>query len=223
MVTALALAAMLAQAAGPPAPPALSIGSKAPKPEVAAWVRGEAPEFWTPGTVYLVSFWATWSPPSRQALATLSRLGDELRGRGVVVVGVTDEQPEEVRRFAEREEWRGKARFALGADPDGSMRREWLDAARQRGLPTSFVVKEGVVQWIGHPRDAAATLGKVLDGSWDLAAAKTLHEDVLAEDLRQRSREQAMAEAMATKDIGRALASQARSEGSCATSDSAAA
>ena len=204
---ALALAAALAQAASPPAPPALSIGSKAPKPEVSAWVRGEAPEFWKPGTVYVVSFWATWSGPSRQSLAALSKLADDLRPRGVVVLGVTDERPDDVRRFAEREEWRGKARFALGADPDGSTRREWLEAARQRGLPTAFIVKEGVVQWIGHPRDAEATLAKVLDGSWDLAAAKALHEAVAAEDARARERERTVTDAMAAKDIDRALAS----------------
>lgn len=206
MVIALALAAALAQAASPTAPPALSIGSKAPKPEVAAWVRGEAPEFWTPGTVYLVSFWATWSGPSRQSLAMLSKLADDLRPRGVVVLGVTEEAVDDTRRFAERDEWRGKARFTLGADPDGSMRREWLDAARQRGLPTAFVVKEGVVQWIGHPRDAEATLAKVLDGSWDLAAAKALHEAVVAEDARAHERERTVTEAMAAKDIDRALA-----------------
>ena len=203
---AFALAAALAQAAGPPAPPALSIGSKAPVPEVTAWVRGEAPEFWKPGTVYVVAFWASWSGPSRQSLAPLSKLEDDLRARGVVVVGVTDEPPEEVRRFTGREEWRGKARFALGADPDGSMRREWLDAALQRGLPTAFVVKEGVVQWIGHPRDAEATLAKVLDGSWDLAAAKVLHEAIVAEDARARERERMVTEAMAAKDVDRALA-----------------
>lgn len=203
---ALALAAALAQAAGHPAPPALSIGSKAPRPDVAQWVRGEAPEFWKPGSVYVVSFWATWSGPSRQSLAVLSKLGDDLRARGVVVVGVTDEPADDARRFAERDEWRGKARFALGADPDGSMRMEWLEAAQQRGLPTAFIVREGVVQWIGHPRDAEATLVRVLDGTWDLAAAKALHENVVAEDARQRQRERAMAEAMAAKDTDRALA-----------------
>lgn len=202
---ALVLSGALAQAAAPVAPPALSIGTKAPKPDVAAWVRGDAPEFWTPGRVYVIAFWATWSAPSRQSLAGLSKLADDLRARGVAVVGVTDEEPEAVRRFAEREEWRGKARFALGADPDGSMRREWLDAAHQRGLPTAFIVREGVVQWVGHPRDAEPTLAKVLDGTWDVAAAKALFEDTVAEDDRQRARERDTKEALAAGDTARAL------------------
>ncbi len=202
---ALVLSGALAQAAAPVAPPALSVGTKAPRPEVAQWVRGEAPEFWTPGRVYVVAFWATWSPPGRQSLAGLSRLADDLRARGVTVVGVTDEDPEAVRRFVERDEWRGKARFTIGADPDGSMRREWLDAAHQRGLPAAFIVREGVVQWVGHPRDAEATLAKVLDGTWDLAAAKVLFEDAVAEDDRQRARERETRDAMAAGDTGRAL------------------
>ena len=48
-----------------------------------------------------------------------------------------------------------------------------MKPAQQRGIPCSFIVKDGVVQWIGHPMSMDAPLESVVAGNWDVPAAKT--------------------------------------------------
>jgi hypothetical protein len=64
--------------------------------------------------------------------------------------------------------------YSVAADGfEGTMAKNWMQAAERNGIPTSFVVgKDGTVLWIGHP---AVGLDKALDeiiaGKYDLAAA----------------------------------------------------
>src|SRR5262249_23456288 len=46
----------------------------------------------------------------------------------------------------------------------------WLKAAAENGIPTSFVVRDGKIAWIGHPMSLEDPLKKILAGGWDLAA-----------------------------------------------------
>lgn len=52
------------------------------------------------GRVVLVNFWATWCPPCRAELPDLQTIYQEFKSRGLVVLAITDEDPETVRRFA---------------------------------------------------------------------------------------------------------------------------
>jgi thiol-disulfide isomerase/thioredoxin len=49
------------------------------------------------GRVVLVNLWATWCPPCRLELPVLNRLHGNYRERGLVVVTLTDEPPDQVR------------------------------------------------------------------------------------------------------------------------------
>lgn len=51
------------------------------------------------GNVVVVNYWATWCPPCRQEMPALSRLADVYRGRGVVVVTVSDEPQPRLDRY----------------------------------------------------------------------------------------------------------------------------
>ncbi len=51
------------------------------------------------GNVVVVNYWATWCPPCRQEMPALSRLADVYRGRGVVVVTVSDEPKPRLDRY----------------------------------------------------------------------------------------------------------------------------
>lgn len=52
------------------------------------------------GKVVVLNFWATWCAPCRAEMPGFSRLQAEWAGRNVQFVGLADDDPERVRRFA---------------------------------------------------------------------------------------------------------------------------
>jgi thiol-disulfide isomerase/thioredoxin len=52
------------------------------------------------GQVVVVNFWATWCAPCREEMPGFSRLQDRWADRGVRFVGLSDEEPAKVARFA---------------------------------------------------------------------------------------------------------------------------
>ena len=52
------------------------------------------------GHTLVLNFWATWCAPCREEMPALVRLNRRWRERGVAFVGISDEPPEVVARFA---------------------------------------------------------------------------------------------------------------------------
>ena len=152
--------------------PTLFPGATVPFPEVPHWVKGTAPAGFEPGRTYVVEFWATWCGPCRSSMPHISMVQEQYAGRGVTVLGISDEDESTVREFLDKPEWAGKTRYTIGTDPEGVAKAQYMKPARQRGIPCSFIVKDGVIQWIGHPMSMDAPLEAVVAGSWDVAAAK---------------------------------------------------
>ena len=61
--------------------------------------------------------------------------------------------------------------YCLTTDPDASVSIDYMEAAAQNGIPTSFIVgKTGLVEWIGHPMSLDKPLEQVVADKWDRAA-----------------------------------------------------
>lgn len=97
------------------------------------------------GSVVLVNLWATWCPPCREEMPTLSDFYDKYRSRGFILLGVDQgETTNQVNSFIEE--------FALDFPI-------WLDPGSEAGsafktmnLPSSYVIdRDGNVRlmWIG--------------------------------------------------------------------------
>ncbi len=83
------------------------------------------------GKVVLVNFWATWCPPCRQELPDLQEAYSRFGHSGFVVLAITDEEAEKVRRFAEEK----RLNFPILSDPGKAARRALL----VNGIPVSFL------------------------------------------------------------------------------------
>ncbi len=142
----------------------LTVGHRAPALSVEHFVQGEPVTSLQPGKVYVIEFWATWCKPCIAAFPHLSDV-QEKYAEDVVVIGVSDESLDKVTAFMAKPGMNERARYRMSTDPDGSMQRDWMSAARQMGIPCTFIVdREGVIRYIGHPMAMDSALARIVSG-----------------------------------------------------------
>lgn len=169
----------------------LTIGSDAPALNIEHWVQDGSGKFkpvtkFEKGKVYVVEFWATWCGPCIASMPHLAELQAEYADKGVQLISISDEDLETVETFLERpvrgEEGADEKKtyreltstYCLTTDPDQSSSEDYMRAAGQNGIPTSFVVgKDSKIEWIGHPMELDAILKAVVEDSWDREAFAT--------------------------------------------------
>jgi len=172
---------------------ALTIGSEAPALDIEHWVSDGNGKFkpvteFAPGKVYVVEFWATWCGPCIASMPHLAAMQTKYADKGVQIVSISDEDLETVEGFLERpvrgsrnnddgENAKKKTYgeltsvYCLTTDPDQSVSKDYMEAAEQNGIPTSFIVgKTGQVEWIGHPMAIDKPLEEVVADTWDREA-----------------------------------------------------
>lgn len=162
----------------------LLLGDNAPVLTYSKWIKGTPIATLEKDQVYVLEFWATWCGPCIAAMPHLSDLADKYQGKATFISAnvweKTGEKPYEsalpnVIRFVE-----GNAknmRFNVIADNNAQdLFNNWLKAAGVRGIPSTFVLQNGKIVWIGHPMKLEEVLPSILDGSYDLAAARAEYE-----------------------------------------------
>jgi thiol-disulfide isomerase/thioredoxin len=102
--------------------------------------------------VYLIEFWATWCPPCRESIPHLTKIQRAYRGKGLIVVGISDEDAETVTRFVKDKG--DEMDYAVAADPEYKTISNYMGKYGVGGIPTAFLVdRGGRVVWYGHPLD----------------------------------------------------------------------
>jgi thiol-disulfide isomerase/thioredoxin len=171
----------------------LTIGSPAPTIDIEHWFHAKEPiTSFEEGRVYVVEFWATWCGPCIASMPHLAEI-QQRHADDVTVISVSDEDPEKIEKFLDRE--KGDTTFReitsgywLTTDPDRSVSTAYMRAAGQSGIPAAFIVgKTGVIEWIGHPMRMDEPIAKVIAGEWDRVAFAAERDEEMM--VRKRSAE----------------------------------
>lgn len=184
----------------------LNPGDKAPAIDVSHWLKGDAITEFEEGKVYVVEFWATWCGPCKASMPHISELQTKMKDYDVTVLGISDEKLQTVAGFLvqsdkEGKMWWDKIQYTLGTDPDKSVYKDYMNAAGQRGIPTSFVVgKDGHVEWIGHPMNLDDVLEDVVHDRWDRDAFATEWKESMASEAKAMKIFQKLEEASNAQD-----------------------
>jgi len=152
------------------------IGDAAPALAITQWIKGAAVDLAAgKGTnVYVVEFWATWCGPCRRTIPHLSALQRDYKDKGVVTIGISDEDAATVRPFVEK--MGTNMAYTIALDRAKETARAYMRAFAVEGIPHAFVVdKEGKIVWQGHPMDGLdRVLERVTAGTFDPAEVQKL-------------------------------------------------
>jgi thiol-disulfide isomerase/thioredoxin len=125
------------------------LGDTAAQLQLSEFVKGQ-PFRLQKGKVYVVEFWATWCGPCLKSIPHLTKLQQKYRDKGVVFVGISNEDAQTVRPFVA--EMGNKMNYAVAIDSNRRTGAGYMAAYGQDGIPTAFIVdKERKVVWVGHP------------------------------------------------------------------------
>jgi peroxiredoxin len=84
------------------------------------------------GKVVVVNLWATWCPPCRKEIPTLKLIYDRFKSRGLVILAISEEEPEILRKFVSDE----NVNFPVL--PDGG-KKIGGQVFHVTGVPVSFI------------------------------------------------------------------------------------
>jgi len=215
LTVALCLLSALVSAQHPE--PTLKAGDPAPALRIRQWMQGTPIEKLDKGQVYVFEFWATWCGPCIAAMPHLSELAKKYEGKATFTgVDVWEHQyypgtdpVKLVEKFMQDNP--GRMTYNVAVDDSNHMGDNWLHAAGQRGIPSSFIIDgEGRIAWIGHPHYMEPVLEKVVAGTFDLAAytaeEKAKRDARAAADAPDRAITQPVNDAFQAKDYAKAVA-----------------
>ena len=159
----------------------LNIGDQAPPLKYSKWIKGEPISSLTGDQLYVLEFWATWCGPCKLAMPHLTKLQQDYKGKANFIgVGVWEKVPEgkpyesslaSVEKFVKGND--SNMGYAVIADNNEQfMGNNWLKAAGENGIPSTFIVKNKKILWIGHPNSLDTILPKILDGSYNMELFK---------------------------------------------------
>ena len=147
-------------------------GMPAPKIEVKEWVKGAPVPKLEKGKIYVVEFWATWCGPCIETIPHLTELAKKHKSVTFLGLSIWEENDKrQVQNFVAQMGPKMDYHVGYSGNKEG-MAKSWMAASKQSGIPTAFIVKDQIIQWIGSPFGIDKPLEEVISGKYDVASAR---------------------------------------------------
>lgn len=135
--------AMAQQSQPAPTTPLLGPGDRAPEIGKPISIKGETITALDPKKSYVIEFWATWCGPCVAAFPHLTKLAKA--NKDITFVGVNAfEDPattnDDIKKFVAKQG--SKMDYNVVRDQDEVLAKGWMEAAKQPGIPTAFLVHQ---------------------------------------------------------------------------------
>lgn len=174
---------------------AIDLGDDAPPLKIKEWVKGDAVELakGKDKNIFVIEFWATWCRPCIEGIPHLTELQKEYKDKGVVLISISDEKTSVVEKFVEKQG--GKMGYVVAVDKSGATNDAYMKASGINFIPYSFIVdKAGKLVWQGSPRDIDQPLKQIVEGTYDIEAAKKAAKEAAKAAKKARKTMKMMAE-----------------------------
>ncbi len=147
--------------------PPIQPGARVSFPSLASWVKGTPITSFAPGKVYVFEFFSTSCSHCKEFAELITRLARTYGAQGAEFIAITDEEAPIVKAWLAQPGKLNEVPYAVVSDPDRSAMITLQNGTFRNFNPRFFVIKNGIVQWFGHPKDAEEPIAKVVAGTWD--------------------------------------------------------
>jgi len=150
---------------------AAQLGDPAAPLTIEKWIKGAPIELEMDKNIYVVEFWATWCGPCLTSIPHLTELQKKYKDKGVIFVGISDEDAPTVTPFVKK--MGKKMDYKVAIDDNRKTFKSYMTAYGQNGIPTAFIVnKQRKIAWLGHPMGGLdEALRQITEGTYDLQSA----------------------------------------------------
>ncbi|WP_214226984.1 TlpA disulfide reductase family protein [Pedobacter sp. B4-66] len=146
----------------------LNIGDPTPPLKVKDWIKGTPIQSFEKDKIYVVEFWASWCAPCMASMSRLSELARKYQDKITVLsIDIYEKENTPITEIKKLVNSMGnRMDFTVGIEENRFMAKNWVDTSETRAIPSTFIINNGKIDWIGHPKDLDSVLIKILNKTW---------------------------------------------------------
>jgi len=100
----------------------------------------------------VLEFWATWCPPCRQSIPHLTKLQQKYKDKGLIVVGVSNEDESKLLPFVQQ--MGNDMDYRVACDKGYAITKDYHTNFKIEGIPHAFIIDAtGRIAYSGHPME----------------------------------------------------------------------